>query len=145
MENQIQGRDIREFILGGMATFTIRSRVARNQFTYRVKLAPRRGVNNERPYFVSVLHGKRNDGDYTYLGCIWEPSRFVHDRDSRISPSAISTKAFRWFWNKLSETDPDLTEVEFYHAGACARCGKLLTDPESIERGWGPVCAKLRT
>ncbi len=142
MENQLQSRDtIKEFILAGMATFTIRSMKTGTRFTYRVKLAPRRSVDDERPYFVSVLYA----GDYSYLGCIWpESERFVHDRNSRIPLSAISTQAFRWLWNKLSKTDPDLTEIEFYHAGMCARCGRLLTDPESIELGWGPICAKLR-
>ena len=138
-----QDRDtIREFILGGMATFTIRSRVTGTRFTYQVKLAPWRGVDKERPYFVSILRGENNTGDYTYLGCIWpESGRFVNGK--RIPSISTSSLAFKWLWRNLNK-EAELNEVEFYHAGACARCGKLLTDPESIERGWGPVCAKLR-
>ena len=147
MENQLQGRDtIKEFILAGMATFTIRSKATLTRFTYRVKLAPRRSVDDERPYFVSVLHGEDNTGDYVYLGCIWpESERYVSGKKSRIPPTATSALAFRWLWRSLGKPDPDLSELEFYHAGSCARCGRLLTVPESIESGWGPHCAKLRT
>ena len=28
-------------------------------------------------------------------------------------------------------------------SAACCRCGAELTDPESLERGYGPICAKL--
>jgi hypothetical protein len=30
-----------------------------------------------------------------------------------------------------------------WHEGSCARCGKKLTVPESIESGFGPECVKL--
>jgi len=146
MENQLQGKDtIKEFILGGIATFTIRSKVTQSRFTYRARLAPRQG-DAERPYFVSVLRGEDNTGDYAYLGCIWPKSgRYVHGKKSRIPGISLSALAFRWLWRQLSADEPDLSEMEFFHAGTCARCGRLLTVPESIQSGWGPVCAKERT
>ena len=30
--------------------------------------------------------------------------------------------------------------IEFFHLGKCLRCGKTLTDQESINIGLGPVC-----
>ncbi len=30
-----------------------------------------------------------------------------------------------------------------YHVGRCAHCGRQLTDPKSMERGFGPDCWKL--
>jgi len=30
--------------------------------------------------------------------------------------------------------------VEFYHSGNCAKCGRKLTTPESIKNGLGPIC-----
>ena len=140
MDGKLQGKEtIREFILGGMATFTIRSKTTGTRFTYRVKLAPRRSVDDERPYFVSLLHSENNTKDYVYLGCIWPESwRYACKTETP------SSRAFQWLWKTLNKADPDLSELEFFHAGTCARCGKLLTVPESIESGWGPVCAKLR-
>jgi len=40
-----------------------------------------------------------------------------------------------WF---LCHLDTGL--VEFYHMGRCAACGLSLTNPESIETGYGPIC-----
>ena len=31
-------------------------------------------------------------------------------------------------------------EAELVDAGRCARCGRRLTDPQSLERGIGPDC-----
>lgn len=38
--------------------------------------------------------------------------------------------------------DPQAASARYGHEiGACGICGRTLTDPESIERGIGPVCA----
>jgi hypothetical protein len=31
-------------------------------------------------------------------------------------------------------------QLEFWHEGRCARCARPLTDPASIEAGFGPEC-----
>ena len=33
-------------------------------------------------------------------------------------------------------------QLELWHEGQCARCARPLTDPVSIERGFGPECVK---
>lgn len=35
-----------------------------------------------------------------------------------------------------------LEELEVYHHGRCGRCGRKLTDPDSIVQGMGPECRK---
>lgn len=43
---------------------------------------------------------------------------------------------------KIKEMGPLQSAVEYGHrVGECARCHAKLTNPESIERGIGPVCA----
>lgn len=37
------------------------------------------------------------------------------------------------------------TQSEFLEANRCGRCGRKLTDPESIVRGIGPECAEMAT
>ncbi len=58
------------------------------------------------------------------------------------SDSAPSTRAFRWFVENLLARGAVSEKVEFWHEGKCARCGRKLTTPESIQRGLGPECAE---
>ncbi len=128
---------VRKFILAGNSRFTIVSTKTGARFTFRVRRA------DDKPAFVSVLTGHDNETDYEILGTIFEEKKFVHNhRKSRISPSAPSAKAFAWFIERLL-TDKHLpTTIEFWHEGRCGRCNRALTDPFSIESGFGPECAK---
>lgn len=52
------------------------------------------------------------------------------------APGAINAYAT---WKKVSLTDA--TQFGIAH-GFCLCCGKLLTDPNSVKAGIGPICAK---
>lgn len=140
-----------EFILAGNATFTIRNNETSNRLTYRVRRAPSKSgkdfPNDEtRPWFVAVLSGPDNDQHYQYLGCIWlkqDRLFFQHGRKSEVHPDAMSVKAIGWLMRQI-DLKADLDgRIDIWHAGYCGRCGRLLTVPESIERGLGPVCEEL--
>ncbi len=131
------------FVLAGRATFTVVGR--EHRFTFRVERA--KGKLEERPWFVSVLTGPDNRHDYTFIGTIFpymqglrrgSGGRFRHSSRSKISSDATSVKAFTWTWDNLFKLDE--FGVEFWHEGACAVCGRALTDPESVACGIGPVC-----
>lgn len=125
------------YILGGRATVTVVNPESGNRFTYRVAAKDVGSADAPRTlHFVSVLTGPENTSDYQFLGTIFEGDRFVHGKKSRITPEAPSARAFTWVWNHL-ESD----RFEIWHEGKCSRCSRALTDPESIERGLGPVCA----
>ena len=127
---------IAAFVLAGNAVFTIRNPQTGGRFTYRV----RAGKGEGAPYFVQVLTGPDNTGDFTYLGCVFADGRFVVTKKSRISPDAPSARAFAWFFAR-AQAGRDLCGVEVWHEGRCGACGRALTVPESIETGLGPVCA----
>lgn len=132
----------RRFVTAGKALFTLVSERTGARFTFKVKLAPKRDENDRDAWFVSVLTGPQNTSDYTYLGMLLENGRFIDDRKLRIGLDAPSRKAFRWFWARVN-AGSDLHECQVWHEGRCGRCGRLLTVPESIESGLGPVCAGL--
>ena len=115
------------FMLAGNATFTIVSKKTGVRFTYKVKAS-------KDVHFVSLL---TSPDEYTFLGTIFEGSKFVYGRRSLIAIDAPSVQAFTWFWQ-----DVETPRVDFFHAGKCGRCGRELTVPESIESGLGPECAK---
>ena len=75
---------------------------------------------------------------YTYVGLI-KGGTFWFARGTETPVS----KAFAWVWDAISTRDETrFAQVELWHAGRCSACGRLLTDPESIQRGLGPVCAE---
>ena len=123
------------FVTAGNSIFTIVNGATGSRLTYRVSK-----MKKGEGHFVAVLSGPDNTSNYSYLGCIWDGSKFIHGKKSRIGLDAPSARGFRWFWSHLSKgsiKDP----CEFWHAGRCGACGRKLTVPESIASGLGPVCA----
>ncbi len=130
---------IMQFIYGGKAVFTLRSTETNSRYTYRVN----EKVETGRPtvYFVGLLAGPDNESDYTYLGWI-RNNQFGLTKKSfanGLTEQTPSIKAFAWaFTNFVKGVVPE--KLEFWHAGRCARCGRALTVPQSIEDGFGPEC-----
>jgi hypothetical protein len=127
---------IRAFVLGGKATFTLRSLKTGTRFTYRVRISDDGAVA-----FVSLLTGADNEASYSYFGNIRPRNlTYWHGKKAKVSDSAPGAQAFAWFWSQLQRRQP-MPELEFWHSGACARCGRRLTVPSSIASGFGPECA----
>ena len=131
------------FLFAGRALFTLVSKKTGARFTYKMRRAS--GDDENRPWFVSVLTGSNNEGDYSYIGVVFpnNPERLVHTRKSKVTVQAPSFRAVAWFLNRLHNAADALAQVEFWHEGQCGRCGRVLTVPESIKTGLGPVCAKM--
>lgn len=125
------------FVLAGHAVFTLENRKTGGRFTFKIDQP-----DNDAPHFVSVLTGPDNQGDFTFLGTIFDGGRYAHGKKSGIGADAQSAKVFAWFWAKaLEKAIPD--QVEIYHLGRCGRCGRSLTVPESVRTGLGPKCRTM--
>jgi len=132
-------RYVRQFALAGNAILTIKSKVSGDHYTYRI-----RHEENDRSevWFVGVLAGPDNTSDYTYLGIIRD-DQFRVTKKSKQHTNSPTRKAFQWMWERLAARRFDmLDDLEIFHSGQCSRCSRLLTDPESVSRGIGPVCRK---
>lgn len=137
---------IRSFLLAGHAKFTLVSKKTGDRKTFRVR-------ENEKgefkAFFVDLLVGPNNDDDYKYLGYLFpvglpEQLKFTQNKE-RWGTDAFA--AFLWLTAWLNgrpgiDDRAFFEQAEFWHAGECGRCGRELTDPESIARGLGPVCAE---
>ena len=127
---------IRTFVLGGKATFTLRSLKTGTRFTYRVQV-----IDGGEIAFVSLLTGSDNEANYSYFANIRPRNlSYWHGKKAKVHEGALGPQAFAWFWSKLQRRSP-MPELEFWHSGACARCGRRLTVPSSIASGFGPECA----
>jgi hypothetical protein len=133
----------KDFILAGNAIFTVTSpELAGEHRTYRVRLAHFEDDARDW-YFADLLTGPDNTRDYTYLGRVDKASGQLL-RTSKSPPIREDPPMFTWVMlSHVLEaiwTGEELEGIDVQHADKCGRCGRLLTDPESIERGIGPVC-----
>lgn len=150
---QLVGLDnIKRYVFGGHAVFTLVSKKTGTRYTYKLQL-PKHDENSRYPapdpktgpFFAKVLTGPENESDYTFLGTTrlrdGRPS-YTHSGKSRVSSTAPSVVAFEWFLRALDgDRISKLDAVEVFHTGTCCRCGRALTVPESVASGIGPVCA----
>lgn len=132
----------RQFVLAGKAIFTV-SNDKGNRYTFRVK----HSEGNDRfppAWFLSLLTGRDNENDYTYLGMIdaemgtirlTAKSGFAKDT----LPVKVAEFALRIIWGRQALPDG----YAIHHEGHCGRCGRLLTVPKSVESGFGPECINL--
>lgn len=135
---QLEPDDIRDFMLAGKSIVTIKSLKTEKHFTYKIKSSVRKLDGPPGRYFVSVKDG---NGYYPYMGMITASNGiFTNTRGSEISRIAPSFLAFKWVWLHIVNNSFPLDKVEVWHEGRCGRCGRQLTDPESIASGYGPYC-----
>jgi len=135
MEKEIS--DIKGFVFGGKALFTIKNESTGNRFTFRVV---RLKDETKNVYFVNVLRGPDNTKDYMYIGAVIN-GKFKHTTKSQVTEKAQSFQVFDWMVKKINNGGlPD--KVKVYHHGRCGKCSKLLTVPESVLSGFGPECRK---
>lgn len=138
----LSAEDRVRFMVGGVARFTLRSCKTGQRYTFKVE-APRKDGKldfSARIRFVKLLSGPDNAANYRYFGMVVAVGNrwvFRHaGAKAACEDSAPSVVAFRWFTEH-----PGSAALEFFHVGACARCGRDLTVPESITSGFGPICA----
>jgi hypothetical protein len=131
-------RSALQFMRAGKACITLRSKKTEARYTYRLTQS-----EDGNAIFVGLLNGPDNSTDYKYLGRIareifWAGRKVPRPGD--ITADAPASRAFAWTWKKLVQgTLPE--QLEIWHEGACGRCGRKLTVPASIARGFGPECA----
>ncbi len=139
---QLFGAEIKHFIIAGDAIFALKNTLNGHHLTYRVTLC------EDKPdfWFVSTLTGPDNTSNYTPLGTLREDhymSGLIFKRNAKSSIGEQATPAVtaRWFFDKLNKKALPST-LEVWHKGKCGKCARLLTTPESIEAGLGPICRK---
>lgn len=136
--SQLSNGSIGKFILAGNAIFTLKNTATGNRFTFKI-----RQPKASTPHFVSVLTGSDNTSDYTFLGTVfnaYDSPKYYYGKRSTIGFDAQSAKTIAWFLGQLFNKKALPSSIEVWHAGKCGRCGRLLTDPQSIADGIGPIC-----
>jgi hypothetical protein len=112
---------------------TITSAKSGEHRTFKVSTV--QGGNLEGKRIASLLVGPDNGSDYQGFG-------FVDDRGVRPWNRFRDDHAYAVFAKMLNEPARYMAFGHKYQVeGHCRRCNKLLTHPDSIASGLGPVCA----
>lgn len=137
-EAQIRGKQLRDFVFAGNATFTVLNTDTKNRFTFKVKKHKEKDI-----FFVSVMTGSDNYSSYTFIGTYFPNKGYKKSYKSKIGSDAMSAKTIKWFFDKFINNQKSYDTVKVYHEDKCGRCGRKLTTPESVKSGFGPECIKL--
>ena len=132
-----QPQTVKDFILAGNATITLESEKSGIHYTYKIK----RTHEDVNRWFVSLLTGPDNEGDFTYLGVLEGEggTAFRLTKKSSLLETSAPVAGFKymWAWINSNRMPP---KMHIHHEGRCGRCNRKLTVPESIESGIGPEC-----
>ena len=134
---------IRKYVLAGQATFTLVSSKIDKRYTYKI-VALHKYPGQYKCY---VMWGDDNTKDYRYCGVFRSENmqlhtkygnlhKYTHFKMLRQFLSFLTTEEIQKRGNRLPDT------CDFYRSRYCARCGHLLTTPESIKTGYGRICQK---
>jgi hypothetical protein len=135
-----------KFLLAGRALFTV-SNPKGDHYTFKV-----RRVESEWPvgsgrmsvtYFVNVKTSG-SDRPYQYIGILKTDTGDIKcTAKSAFLPGTKEYDVAKWACQSVigAKMIPDGYHIE--HAGHCGKCGRTLTDPESIQRGIGPECWQM--
>lgn len=140
--NLVAHEDVLKFMLGGKAYLTFKSLKTGDSFTYLVKRADTFRHSNK--YWCYVLTGPNNQSDYSFIGVLYTGNMLPEftASDKEMSKEALSIKTFEWLIKRFIERKT-IPNLEVWHLGLCSKCGRPLTDPESIRLGIGPVCRAM--
>lgn len=137
MDTRMTNQQAITFIMAGRAKFTIKSLKTEKHYTYRVTRK-----KGEELWFVSNIYKANDEENKKYIGVITKKNEFKSTRASKVKKTSMSFIAFQWVWRQLMMGNmPE--NLEIWHAGCCGRCGRELTDPTSIQSGFGPECRKF--
>ena len=121
------------------AAFTILSKASGTDFTFLIS----RSLYNGNWYtHVKVEQGYLN---FRYLGAYFcgriTKKNKVTKKTELVTTDAAKAIAFVLDAVEHGRTEWLDTVMEVMHTGKCLRCGRELTDADSIKRGLGPTCA----
>ena len=116
----------KQFLLAGKATANFTSAKTGSKLTFSIDRSKDGDV-----FFVT----RRRALGAGFIGLINGTShKFFRARRAH---DTMMSDTFAWVWNNLDHED-----LTIEHIGQCGACRRELTDPVSIARGLGPVCAE---
>lgn len=140
----------KDFFLAGRACFTLSipaefaaTHNTPKQYVFKITKAM---ANPKYPeaFFVSMLVGANNETDFQYIGQLDKQTGEVKTtHKSKISADSMAMKLLNRALANVWRGTPERIAAagfELLHSGKCGKCGRVLTDRDSIAAGLGPTC-----
>jgi hypothetical protein len=131
-------RDLR----AGKAILTVENGQG-DHVTFRVT-APSKGNSIDRSAtvrFVGVMTGTDNEAHYAYVGLLGDDGSIRPTKGSRLPMDDQRVRVTAWAIRKCMEGNGLPEGYKIRHSGCCLRCGRTLTNPESLDTMYGPECS----
>lgn len=140
---EVRGSDILPFLLGGRCACVIMNENTGNRFEYYINKPknenPKFNKDGFKTYFISIRIGKSLEyAGHMSVNIEEGKMKYFQGRKGAVSGDNQAVKALMYV---MTHTNCMPECVKVMHLGKCGRCGRKLTDPESIQRGLGPTCA----
>ena len=126
--------------------FTIVNRQTGEHRTFRIETQPADAAFAPGKRVLGLLTGPENEADYEGFGFVDDDGIRVWAKKREAPPghhSAFEVMA-AMLWSLAVENVYSPWAARGYallEEGRCVRCGRVLTEPESLRTGIGPVCA----
>jgi len=128
IEYKVEPKNLLDLMLAGDAKLTFISLHTQKHITFFIK------GDKFQAYDYKVYY------DNHFIGRL---SNMQFQHYPKELPLSKENEAFEWIWKYCCQPERMAKNLDIYHNGNCARCGRVLTTPESILIGLGPECVKL--
>jgi len=121
-------------------TFTLTNKDKGTHLTFRSRRP--RGWTINSPVLVDLMVGCDNEGSFEFIGSVSGNGFFKVSQKSKVQEERlkVSSRTMVWLLTKLNNGVELPEALEIKGSTGCARCGRKLTNPDSIDDGLGPIC-----
>ena len=121
-------------------TFTLTNKDKGTHLTFRSRRP--RGWTINSPVLVDLMVGSDNEESFGFIGSVNSRGFFKVSPKSKVSDPRlkVASRTMVWLLTKLNNGVELPEALEIKGSTGCARCGRKLTNPDSIEDGLGPIC-----
>lgn len=125
--------------------WTIKSAKTGDHRTFKIRTQDKDASFAPGKRVVALLTGTENDADSSYTGFAFIDDEGVHVWEKYRGQGLWEIYADMLWTLSLDGANSPWAQKGFtiMGEGRCIRCNRLLTTPESIQNGIGPVCAGL--
>lgn len=138
MSHELVGQEsIVKYIMDGYGVVTLKSHTGVHH-TYEFKAPKNRKEGDDTMFVKTLIAG----GEWVYVG-MYKDKNFHLTKASKFSLQSPIVKGIYFIMKLMFKPGFTDERMHLYHEGICSRCGRPLTNPESIEFGIGPVCREM--